>query len=131
MNYYNNGDMTEEGISCRGVVHCVRPGDTLYKISRIYGVSIDELMDVNENLNIYNLQIGDKICVPVSQDETEDQGRPYMVQEKDNLNSILALFNMTFDEFAKYNPQLMPIPLEERSIVFIPPDKILRDVDNQ
>ena len=130
MNYYSDGVYAAEGIRCRGIVHTIRKGDTLYKISRIYGVTVEQLMDANEDMNVYNLEIGSKICVPISERPRPNRGIAYTVRAQDNLNSILKMFNMTFDTFMQYNPQLMPIPLEENSIIFIPPDKILRDVDN-
>ena len=130
MNYYSDGVYAVEGIHCKGIVHTIRKGDTLYKISRIYGVTVEQLMDANEDMNVYNLEIGSKICVPISDRPRPTRGIPYTVRAEDDLNSILKLFDMTFDTFARYNPQLMPIPLEENSVIFIPPDKILRDVDN-
>lgn len=48
-----------------GIIHVVKKGDTLYKISRKYGVKLCDLMKDNPYVNIYNLQIGDEIYVPV------------------------------------------------------------------
>lgn len=50
---------------CNGIVHTIRRGDTLYLLSRYYNVTVDEIMRANERLNIYNLQVGDQICIPV------------------------------------------------------------------
>ena len=130
MNYYNDGAYTVNGNWCSGVVHTVRQGDTLYKISRIYGLSVEQVMDANEDVNVYNLKIGTKLCIPISDGNRPQRAIPYTVRAQDTLNNLLKTFNMTFEEFIKVNPQLMPIPLEENSIVFIPPDKILRDIDN-
>lgn len=52
--------------NCMGMIHYVKRGDTLYSISRIHGVSIDELIEANPFVNVYNMQEGDEICVPVS-----------------------------------------------------------------
>ncbi len=49
-----------------GMIHYVKRGDTLYSISRMHGVSIDELIEANPFVNVYNMQEGDEICVPVS-----------------------------------------------------------------
>jgi len=45
-------------------VYTVRTGDTLYSISRRYGVSVAMLMEANRILNPYNLRYGQKICIP-------------------------------------------------------------------
>ena len=49
---------------CRSILHIVRPGDTLYKISRKYGVPLSWVMYANPYVDIYNMQPGDEICVP-------------------------------------------------------------------
>lgn len=50
---------------CNGIVHTIRRGDTLYLLSRHYNVSVNDIMNANRNVNIYNLRIGDEICIPV------------------------------------------------------------------
>lgn len=50
---------------CNGIVHTIRRGDTLYLLSRYYNVTINEIMRANSNINVYNLQVGDQICIPV------------------------------------------------------------------
>lgn len=54
---------------CNGIVHTIRRGDTLYLLSRHYKVSVNDIMNANRNINIYNLRIGDEICIPVNRNE--------------------------------------------------------------
>lgn len=49
---------------CRGFYYVIKEGDTLYKISRTYEVSVSDLIMANPYINIYNLQINDEICIP-------------------------------------------------------------------
>ena len=51
--------------NCTGIIHVVKEGDTLYKIGKMHGVSVSALMYANPYVNIYNLQMGDELCVPV------------------------------------------------------------------
>jgi membrane-bound lytic murein transglycosylase D len=44
------------------IIHVAESGDTIYKISRIYGVSVTELMEWNEKTD-YNISIGEKIII--------------------------------------------------------------------
>jgi hypothetical protein len=50
---------------CNGIVHTIKKGDSLYLLSRYYHVPIGEIMNANRNLNVYNLQIGEEICIPM------------------------------------------------------------------
>ena len=194
MNYYQK--------KCEGIMHTIRRGDTLYRLSRMYGVSVSDIMDANPDVNVYNLQIGSMICVPMSmnmppswqpgqtvpqcplqpsvvpdnsmetqmpmnpENNAESQSRdaegdvwnleslameedspvqsqrpvqpprpprppmppqgpdrnrlmPYRVRRGDSLNSILRMFNMDFDTFARFNPHIMPIPLKTGETVFV------------
>ncbi|MCD8133830.1 MAG: LysM domain-containing protein [Clostridiales bacterium] len=67
-----NGDSAETETAfernhmCDGIIHVVQRGDTLYRISRQYHVSISDIMYKNPYANVYNLQAGDEICIPVS-----------------------------------------------------------------
>lgn len=62
---------------CRGFLHVVERGDTLYKLSRKYGVRLSDIMLANPYVNVYNLQIGDELCIPsgnvivINQDDLE------------------------------------------------------------
>jgi LysM repeat protein len=51
--------------TCGGIIHVVEKGDTLYRLSRYYHVSVSEIMYQNPYANIYNLQVGDELCIPV------------------------------------------------------------------
>jgi LysM domain len=53
---------------CRGFYYVIKEGDTLYKISRAYEVSVSDLIMANPYINVYNLQINDEICIPKAVD---------------------------------------------------------------
>lgn len=50
---------------CEGLIHVVQKGDTLYRLSQKYHVSVSDIMYKNPYTNIYNLQVGDELCIPV------------------------------------------------------------------
>lgn len=54
------------GGDCQGIIHVVQKGDSLYKIGKLYHVSVGQLMFANPFVDIYNLQIGDELCVPAA-----------------------------------------------------------------
>lgn len=49
---------------CIGFVHTIEKGDTLYLIGKKYNVRVSALIFANPYLDIYNLQVGDQICIP-------------------------------------------------------------------
>lgn len=44
--------------------HVVRPGDTIYKLSLRYNVSVDSILALNPGVDPYNLQIGSVLIIP-------------------------------------------------------------------
>lgn len=69
---------------CDGVTHTIKKGDTLYEISRKHNVPLALLLRANPYVDVFNLQVGDTICIPASQ----NQMTPYQggsMQEKDSL----------------------------------------------
>ena len=112
MNYFLKQQDQEYG-QCDGVLHEIKENDTLYKLSRLYQVPLNEIMDKNPMVDVYNLKSGDKLCIPMKH-------MPYIIKKGDHLDWILEHFDLDYDEFREANPQLSPIVLNENEIVYIP-----------
>lgn len=50
--------------SCNGIVYTVNHGDSLYRISKMFEVPLEDLLKANPYADISNLQIGEAICIP-------------------------------------------------------------------
>lgn len=50
---------------CNGMVHVIKPGDTLYQLSRYYRIPMAMLLRANPYVDVYNLQVGQEICIPM------------------------------------------------------------------
>ena len=98
---------------CDGMFHEIKERDSLYKISRFYGISLSELMEKNPNVDVYNLKIGDKLCIPVKK-------MPYIVKKGDTLDWVLDHFKLDYDTLRNANPQMSPLMLEENEVIYIP-----------
>jgi len=48
-------------------MHTIQPGDTLYSLAIRYNTTVSKLLELNPNVEIYNLQIGSTlyICEPI------------------------------------------------------------------
>lgn len=49
---------------CIGFTHTIEKGDTLYLLGKKYNVKVSALIFANPYVDIYNLQVGDQICIP-------------------------------------------------------------------
>lgn len=51
---------------CNGMIHVIKQGENLYQLSRKYRVPLALILRANPYVDVYNLQIGQEICIPVS-----------------------------------------------------------------
>ena len=85
------------------LLHLIQEGDILYSISRRYNVPISVLFKANPFVEIYNLQIGDELCVPVMQPFPPMDFETYIVQEGDTLEKVLEQFGVNLDDILQFN----------------------------
>ena len=72
----------------------ILPGDTLYKIARKFGVTVDELANYNKIANPNEIIAGEYLAIPK---------RSYTVLPGDTLTKISKKYNITIDEICKRN----------------------------
>lgn len=113
----SNDDMRRRPADCRGYVHVIEEGDTLYKLAKKYDVRLFDIMRLNPYVNVYNLQIGDEICIPTMPARQE---KTYVVNEGDTIAKVLDAFEMDFENLARWNPVLMDVELPEGLILKVP-----------
>lgn len=80
--------------------YTVKSGDSLWSISRKFGVSVSELKEAN-NLSSNLLSIGQNLIIPGKVPEKESD--EYVVQKGDTLYSIARKFNTTVDNLKSLN----------------------------
>jgi LysM repeat protein len=56
---------------CDGITHTVKKGDTLYEISRKHNVPLALLLRANPYVDVFNLQVGDTVCIPTNPNKTK------------------------------------------------------------
>ena len=105
-----NNDERRRPVECRGYIHVVEAGDTVYKLARKYDVKLFDIMRLNPYVNVYNLQVGDEICIPTMAAKPE---KTYIINEGDTIAQILKAFDVEFEDLARWNPTLREIELPE------------------
>ncbi|MFP4698260.1 MAG: LysM peptidoglycan-binding domain-containing protein [Eubacteriales bacterium] len=91
---------------CPGSIHTIQPGDTLYRISKEYGVKVIDIIRVNPYIDVYNLRIGGKLCIPTKRDKCVPEEKVYIVKEGDTLTSILDKLNIGFEMLQEVNEKI-------------------------
>lgn len=82
-------------------IYVVKKGDSLWLIANNYGISVDELVNIN-NLDNLTLQIGQELKVP-STGSVDDNEDIYIVKRGDTLWSIARENGLTVDELKELN----------------------------
>ncbi|NDJ59585.1 MAG: glycosyltransferase [Chloroflexi bacterium] len=130
----NTADATE---------HVIREGDSLWAVSRIYDVTLEELLEINPDIDPYALPVGTVVQLPgaeapVRQSVGGRSDRPltrpsqvvtpapaapleeYVIEVGDSLWAISLQFDVTLDELLAANPELDPYALSIGQRVRIP-----------
>ncbi len=125
--------------TCSGFLHVIQSGDTFYKLSKRFNVPLDAILAANPGADPYNLQIGQKVCIPKGKPpkpECPDHDCPkpkppkppedrcsgfyYTVKAGDTLFNLAERFGVTVKEIQDANPGLDPRHLAIGQRICIP-----------
>ena len=84
------------------MTYTVKQGDTLYGISNQYGVSVDDIIKLN-NLESTNLNIGQILKIPNVSGTNPDNTFTYIVKKGDSLYSIANIYDTNVNALIKLN----------------------------
>ena len=133
------------------VFHTIQPGETLYKLSVRYGVSVERICRANPGLSADNFRIGQVIAIPpkVKSSETasdanaqsqkqqvvlaqevnkEEPLKPkcrdmHKIKRKETVYSISRMYNITEEELIAANPEIKGKKLKRGKFLCIPYSK--------
>lgn len=100
--------------------YTVKSGDSLWSISRKFGVTVNELKKVN-NLSSNLLSIGQNLIIPGKKNNTSSN--EYVVKKGDTLYGIANKYNVSIDNLKSYN-NLSTDSLSIGQIIKIPDNKV-------
>ena len=86
----------------QNISHIVEKGDTLYSLSKKYGVSVDDLRSANA-ISGSDLYAGQKLIIPAKKADKRVTYESYTVKAGDTLYSIAKRSEITVDELRRLN----------------------------
>lgn len=107
-------------------VHVVQPGETLFRISQRYGVSVEAIAAANNIADVNRLSAGQQLIIP-SSDAGGSAPPPatgeqtHVVQPGENLFRIALRYGFTTAELAQYNGIANPNQISVGQVIRIPP----------
>ncbi len=84
-------------------IHVVQRGETLFRIALSYGVTVDELADLNRLADPGNILVGQRLLVPANNATTAPLPKIHLVQAGETLRSIADLYSLTVEDLATWN----------------------------
>jgi LysM repeat protein len=111
----------------KGVTHVVAPKESLYSISRKYGVSISDLIDANDASFQKVLLIGTLLNIPPSD---EDAINYYLVNKGDTKYGLSRKYGMTISELESMNPFIQPMLITGQRIKLAKSESNITGQDN-
>ena len=83
------------------LIYTIKPGDNLYNIAKNYNITLDELINFNEQASTL-LHIGKQLLIPIN-NKTTDNNIQYIIKPGDTLYNIAKRYNITVDEIKRLN----------------------------
>ncbi|WFR59838.1 LysM peptidoglycan-binding domain-containing protein [Anaerocolumna sp. AGMB13025] len=109
--------MNYSEFSC--MIYNIKQGDTLYNISRTYNVPIALILRANPYVDIYNLQVGDELCIPVMNPSAWNNAVTYVIQDEAALQAVLDQYGIDLEDVLEFN-NLNGVPLTPGMTIQIP-----------
>jgi LysM repeat protein len=132
--------------------HVLKAGETLYAVSRMYEITVEEILQMNPGIDIHDLPVGQEILLPPEEGEQneltfDEEGTLFhKVKKGETLYSIARYYAVSVREIRAVNPELgwggprsgdvlrIPQPNTTVAEVFIPdtivPDTAIAEVDS-
>ncbi len=85
------------------ILHQVSEGETLFSISRLYGVHVDELKSTNPEVNINKLKVGDTLRIPLFPELFRGKKTQHVVKESETLFRISQQYEVSVENIRLWN----------------------------
>ncbi len=116
--------------TCNGIIYTIKKGDTLYSLSGRFRVPLARILRANPYIDIYNLQVGEQICIPKCPNCNPFYLMTYIIKDDETLLDILNRFGIELEDLLKYN-NINGMMLQSGSRLQIPVKKEDDEVDEE
>lgn len=125
--------------------HTIQSGETLYRLSKIYNITTQEICNANPGLSTNNFRVGEIIRIPQTADKSEikasvtqdnesviqDNFIRYKVKKGETLYSIAKNHGVETSDIISVNPELKKSGLKKKMIINIPlKEKLISEKEN-
>ena len=128
--------------------HTIKTGETLYRLTVIYGLTAREICNANPGLSAENFKVGQVIVIPEKKETTEEAAMPrvtepnpiqtqptlatpkeeeqskcrteHLVKRKENIYRISRMYGITELELVNANPELRERKMRVGEVLCIP-----------
>ena len=108
-----------------------KQGDTLFKLSKQYGISLKELMHKNHFNDANKILAGEVIIIPKNKNETKGESLIYKVIEGDTLFKIAREYKVNINDIISINNIDKASILKPNQIILIPNGANYKKIFNQ
>ena len=97
------------------IYHTIQKGETLYRLSKIYNTSIENILKLNPGITTNNFKIGVVIKITSNSNKSKLQEvnttiiKPYIAQKGDNLRNIAKSQGVDYDVLKTANPNISKV----------------------
>ncbi|MBZ0298050.1 MAG: LysM peptidoglycan-binding domain-containing protein [Anaerolineae bacterium] len=118
--------LSAQQVSPDVTIHVVQRGENLFRIAMHYGMTVEDLSQLNGIVNPTSLQVGQRLLI--RPDSATPEGQIHIVQPGETLNSIAVMFYTTVDELVSYNEIPDSGSLYVGQVLVIVPETVPRSV---
>ncbi|PRX29472.1 LysM domain-containing protein [Orenia metallireducens] len=99
----------------------IRKGDTLYSLAQRFNTTVAAIISANPKIDSDNLQVGDKIFIPLQRDYPScPEGNYYTIKAGDSFYTIADRFNIAVVDLQEANPYVEANNLKVGEVICIP-----------
>lgn len=104
------------------IKHTVKSGETIFGLSKMYGISISELISANPNIK-HGLKTGSVISIPSNDNRDSEDRILYTIKQGETLYRISKNNNVSVEEIMMANPGISPTNFKSGETIIIPKAK--------
>lgn len=114
----NNKEPREVSVNGQDfIIHYVEAGQTLYAISKIYSISVEDIQQANPEIENFGIRIGQTLRIPKKKIDKKEAKKSeivisgdtiyHEVVKKETLYALSKKYDLSIEELDSFNPELV------------------------